>query len=1795
MRWVAPYHGTVAFGGPLQRKFADGGDVLAEVWRNGATTAAWSRVFSSSDVSVCTPGPSDSCAGGFTFTVQAGDRLYFRTRAQGDIADTALLWDPQLSYQTVCNGSVCSPVSAADHARVEPWGASVFDFSQARDFRLAGPPDRGWPMQLAATNVPVSLQGVFQKLAPTADDVTLEIFQTTASNQRLPLFSVSIPAAQVKTMDLGAMFASSPFLMSATVNGAQLAADSLHFRVRSQTPVDPAAFQWDPVVTYRQYCRTPPTENSTQVCGEVSCPDGPDDTPCTMNGDPMPENPLRRGQVVQRVPVTYSSYLVEGRPNGVFLTDNLPTQAFPAPEAGPFEATLTYALGSSPMPSGVDDTVLVVQGNQRIFGGATVAPGQASTTVVSGTIAAVNEPLYFTALRKGGQELQFSATVRFTNSGQVYTVPPAALNRHRVRAWDDVNERDNFSGGYQQWSTVQWTETPPKAGAAIPVFTGDAVEAPLSFSNDASAATTSPIAPTVPLRSGLPGNALQQLPGFPGPVWVSSGADLYIAAGEMKPSRSGSNPQSAIAQASSAAFRKSHGSTSELGFSLIAGVAQSTSDSSGDTDTLDMNGDRYPDFFDGQSVRLGDGNGGFGAPIPVGAGAEVRKFTGAHSRFGISGGATGGAKQTLSASGKAQATTGVSASAGRIYGRTRTTADLVDVNGDGLPDRVERSDGGAAFMVRLNLGYSFGPAFEISNVPAFTHGIPSDAVEFSADANDSGSLRVQTDLTNSIQGGVGVGDGVGFNGGGGLAYVTTRTLVDFADVNGDGLPDRVLKVPGDNALRVELNLGEQFAPEQVWNLPAWGDGELPSGGPLSIFGSRDALSYSEGSQFHLDVGFSYEFVIFLAICGSVEAAAQYRHTHVTSQLDLTDVDGDGFADQLLKRDDTGSVHVKLNQDGAQHFNLLKTVENPIGGKLTLDYSREGNTPELPENQWVLANVTVDDGLTGALHDTVHSTAFQYAGGLYNREERQNFGFSNVTTIRPDQSKVVQSFRQDLVCTKGLLGSTVEQDAAGHLFRSSQTVYDLRAAGSADSCFPAATQGVTSFFEGLTTDITKPGKTLAEQRDYDAFGNVVFYSNAGDIGAADDLSYTVQYDPALVPAHIFRATLVTAFDAQNKVLRERQATYFGTGSIKTLNDLVNGGHDPATGAPYVNKLTPDWVFSYVADGNLETSTDPTGFHLLYSYDPGTFTYITSTLDSFGYTSTADPDPGLGVFKSITDTNGYTETFTYNRIRPCLLNMQAPAEALTPGAPQTVTINYSSLAPGARVLPAYTVVHHFDVTNPTNSLQTATFVDGLGRVIQTKKEADVDNGSGGTLHGFMVSGPTLFDERGRVRTQGQPVFSTDAAGTLTAVSLARSTQYQYDILSRPTSVVEPNGGAIGTAYSIGLFDGIARFTTTLTDPNNNKRITYQDVRGQVVGIDQFNTIAGANRTLTTRYAYNPLGELLQVTDAKGNKTTSVFDTVGHLVDLTSPDSGHTSYRYDLAGRLIAKQTPNLVTANKVITFAYDFNRLKSLDLPSTPGVIDYQYSYGESDDPQGEVGRLVHITDPSGDEARFYDELGRMSSSQFTPTPQSTTAPKPSYTTQFKYDSLGRLLALTYPDGEVVSYGYDGGGALNSVSGKPANASATTLPTPYVQKITYDEFGQRKSITLGNGAVTKYSYDPNMRWLTDINTASGTATIQNNHYTFDNVGNILTAANNIAIPAPVSPNGPIAPGPTTQTFGYDQLYQLTSASGRYDGCACGCNNHRDYTYAQSYDEIGNIKTKVLTDKITWPTGGRVDTQP
>ena len=96
---------------------------------------------------------------------------------------------------------------------------------------------------------------------------------------------------------------------------------------------------------------------------------------------------------------------------------------------------------------------------------------------------------------------------------------------------------------------------------------------------------------------------------------------------------------------------------------------------------------------------------------------------------------------------------------------TRTEADLMDLNGDGLPDRLHMFDDYSLLEVRLNNGASF-------------------------DAPQSWQLRDQGRL---------------------IRYAREEdTLYDLIDMNGDGRADRVKKPAEGTELLVHLNSGSDF-------------------------------------------------------------------------------------------------------------------------------------------------------------------------------------------------------------------------------------------------------------------------------------------------------------------------------------------------------------------------------------------------------------------------------------------------------------------------------------------------------------------------------------------------------------------------------------------------------------------------------------------------------------------------------------------------------------------------------------------------------------------------------------------------------------------------------------------------------------------------------------------------------------------------------------------------------------------------------------------------------------------------
>jgi RHS repeat-associated protein len=177
--------------------------------------------------------------------------------------------------------------------------------------------------------------------------------------------------------------------------------------------------------------------------------------------------------------------------------------------------------------------------------------------------------------------------------------------------------------------------------------------------------------------------------------------------------------------------------------------------------------------------------------------------------------------------------------------------------------------------------------------------------------------------------------------------------------------------------------------------------------------------------------------------------------------------------------------------------------------------------------------------------------------------------------------------------------------------------------------------------------------------------------------------------------------------------------------------------------------------------------------------------------------------------------------------------------------------------------------------------------------------------------------------------------------------------------------------------------------------------------------------------------------------------------------------------------------------------------------------------------------------------------------------------------YEGDYLGRMQRITYPDDEVVTYGYDRGGQIKSVTGR-----RFTTDFNYVVDVAYDEYGQRSYIEYGNGVHTTYVYDAYRRWLKSIETEysrnGNSIEYQNIVYQFDAVGNVLGYENKTNRYE------------TSQTYTYDALYQLRTANGRTVNRSEGLGSCPAYTstYKQTFefDSIGNMTKKVSTSAVS-----------
>src|SRR5262249_54530730 len=145
---------------------------------------------------------------------------------------------------------------------------------------------------------------------------------------------------------------------------------------------------------------------------------------------------------------------------------------------------------------------------------------------------------------------------------------------------------------------------------------------------------------------------------------------------------------------------------------LVFGVGTSNGTSATDIDFLDFNGDGYPDVIGAGSIQATLPNGALeNRRISVGAFAKVRQAEVKSNNVTL--GATTSALRAAAdlfglntnseqAPYNVGITGGVSTTAS--HGTTTAKWDLIDINGDGLPDFVQPIPGGG-LTVMLNLGY----------------------------------------------------------------------------------------------------------------------------------------------------------------------------------------------------------------------------------------------------------------------------------------------------------------------------------------------------------------------------------------------------------------------------------------------------------------------------------------------------------------------------------------------------------------------------------------------------------------------------------------------------------------------------------------------------------------------------------------------------------------------------------------------------------------------------------------------------------------------------------------------------------------------------------------------------------------------------------------------------------------------------------------------------------------------------------------------------------------------------------
>ncbi|HPL18609.1 MAG TPA: SpvB/TcaC N-terminal domain-containing protein, partial [Spirochaetota bacterium] len=1066
--------------------------------------------------------------------VEQGDEICFRVNSINDGAYDIVLWDPVIEYQGV------------DTELHDENGLPVNRYQASEDFNLAGESERSFTVPF---NGSVRMTGALRKEAVTSDDITVTINRVDAGGNRYFLYSETVPGNYMGEVNLGM-----PLDFDVTKEGTS--ADRIICSLHSDTPINWNSVRWVPQLRYTG-------TSITYIDGDGA----------TQTLDP------EQYKLEYALPVTVRIYP---------KTDRDPAEPYEVPAGMGGAARVIYQvqrIAGVPVPADYQARVaLAVKKDGALVRKETrfISPLDNENIVLDfETNVIAGDRLYFVCASDRSDFTAYALIgtpmIYFESENpRVAGIIQPIIGHEAMGFVYRAREKESaFAGGYRAWYYGRWNgeidvlnpaDMRPldEQGLDLPNQNDsmDVLRTKVEAIN-AKTRTFSAMAPNPnPVKDTK--NQFIQPPTIAIPdgdrgMWFGNDQDCWISPGKMSATRVGrkyleegppgdepGKTKLTLATSGLAGFFAravpKFTTTEHKGRGVSAcGVGGDETEGESKTymDYFDLNGDRFPDIVSKGRVQYTNKNGIMDIMLPVATmGGAVRENSSNNKNLSTSSGGCSSVEAvltetSLTGGGDVKGhkdnggNVGFSFSGSAAEGTTETLCDYMDVNGDGLPDRVYKSDTSGPAWVQLNYGYYFG-------IPKLYPGYD----------------KIRTNTTSSFaMGGTISSDKGGYGGGASVSF--TRSAVDqvYIDMNGDGLPDRVFRyfISSPIGLIPYIPVGEMYV---SYNTGVGFGPPIPiSNSLLEPINYSETMSQSPNGYFTIGIQI---WVLWLQI-GTVQInmGGGGGRRLGSEKVTLTDINGDGLPDHV--RNGANSMDVRLNPTGKT--NLLRSVRRPLGGSISITYERRGNTRRMPQSRWVMTGTTVADGMenldAGAGSAHRYSTSYNYEDGNYNRGEREFYGFARVTETRADGRVLVKDYLNGNFYNKGLEVKNTVRDAGGNLWLVKMSDYDIREVIASRCYAPYLDRTEIRYYEGLTGDENSPEKSTLQTYDYDEYGNVTGFVDYGDASSLDDVRAVISYLYQPGPYIMDRPGLIRVTGAQGEVLRRRVGTYDAKGNLREL--------------------------------------------------------------------------------------------------------------------------------------------------------------------------------------------------------------------------------------------------------------------------------------------------------------------------------------------------------------------------------------------------------------------------------------------------------------------------------------------------------------------------------------------------------------------------------------------------------------------------------------------------------------------